>query len=114
MVRGDCAGYLSAVSSTIMDGKGERKRKQTVGPQERTASSAAAVLQCSRIMRRLGNFLCRDRRVGRNAGSALRIVMACCCCCFSSLGMWAWVGVEGTSPCRFSLIFWASISAKTG
>ena len=38
--------------------------------------SAAEVLQCSRMMRRLGNLACRDLKVGRNAGSALRMVMA--------------------------------------
>lgn len=48
--------------------------------------------------------------MGRKAGSALRMVIA---------GLevdeeGAWDGVEGTSPCRLRIMFWRSISAKTG
>lgn len=47
----------------------------TVGPQDRTASIAAAVVQCSRIMRNLGNRWWRERRVGRKEVSAVRTVV---------------------------------------
>jgi len=55
----------------------------TVGPRDLTASTAAAVVQCSRTMRSLGKRLCRSMRVGRKISSALRMVV---------------VGLDGDSP----------------
>lgn len=43
----------------------------TLAPQEATASSAAALVACSRTMRRRGNDPCRCRSVGRKADSAV-------------------------------------------
>ena len=84
---------------------------ETLGPQARTASRAAAVEQCSRMIRKLGNLACRDLKVGRKAGSALRMVID-----VESPLLVTWVleGVEGTSPCKLRTIFCFSISAKTG
>ncbi len=61
----------------------------TLGPHCLTASIAAAVEQCSRIIRRLGNFAWRERKVGRKASSAFRTVM---------------VELEGHSPWRFRIM----------
>jgi hypothetical protein len=84
---------------------------RTVGPRARTASRAAEVLQCSRMMRSFGKRSCNAFRVGRKAGSALRIVMALVSFVVEEC---AWAGVDGTSPWRFSTMSCFSISSKTG
>jgi hypothetical protein len=63
------------------------------------------------MMRRLGKRVCRFTRVGRKEDSALRMVMAGE---DEEVVLGAEDGVEGTSPCRFKIIFCFSISAKTG
>jgi hypothetical protein len=46
----------------------------TVGPQDLTASMAAAVVQCSRMIRSLGKSLCNSKRVGKKVSSAFKTV----------------------------------------
>ena len=73
----------------------------TLGAHARTASRAAAVVQCSRTMRRVGNLACRRKKVGRKDSSAFRTVVS---------GEW----LGGTSPWRFRTMSSSSIAAKTG
>lgn len=85
----------------------------TDGPQVSTVERAAAVLQCSRMIRRLGNCLCSFKSVGRKAGSAFKMVIALELN-FEGVEVGASEGVEGTSPWRFKTMFCFSISEKTG
>ena len=81
----------------------------TVGPQARTDSMAAAVVQCSRMIRSLGKRLWRSMRVGRKDFSAVRTVVAFCWATSCSVG-----GAGGTSPCKFRIRSCSSIALNTG
>ena len=80
----------------------------TQDPHPATASSAAAVVQCSNTMRRRGKAVWIWCRVGKKRDSAVRMLtgvsLAAC-----SLGL----GV-GTSPCKLSTRLCCSIAPKTG
>lgn len=71
----------------------------TVGPSFLTVSTAMAVVQCSRTMRRFGKRVCKSTRVGRKVSSAFRMVV---------------VGEGGDSPWMLRTIPCSSMAAKTG
>jgi len=48
----------------------------TFGPHSFTAATAAAVVQCSRTILRVGNLACKFLRIGRNLNSAFKIVIS--------------------------------------
>lgn len=92
--------YLSAYIFPVM-GAVDYHLPPTVGPQERTAATAAAVVQCSSTIRSFGNRSFSIAKVGKNNSSALRSVTSD-------------PTLLGTSPCRLSTRSCFSIAANTG
>lgn len=68
----------------------------TVGPQERTVSTAAEVVQCSSTILSFGNLSLMPFKVGRKASSAFI------------------TSTSGTSPCKLSTMSCSCMASNTG